>query len=137
MRLEATAPPYAVVIFGATGDLTRRKLLPALYRLAQQRLVPSEFAILGAGRQSLSDEEFRALMKSAVGEFGPDDSLDESAWQSFAKRISYIGGDFNEAELYQKLKNKLEETDKQYDTQGNRIFGRQRCRRLQNKRQRE
>lgn len=122
MRLEATAPACAVVIFGATGDLTRRKLLPALYRLAQQRLVPSEFAILGTARQTMTDDEFRSAMQVAVAEFGPDDSLDESAWQSFAQRIFYIGGDFNEAELYQQLRNKLEGIDHEYDTQGNRIF---------------
>jgi glucose-6-phosphate 1-dehydrogenase len=122
MRLEPAAPPCLVVIFGATGDLTRRKLLPALYRLAQQGLVKSEFAILGTGRQPLSEDEFRAAMKAAVVEFGPDDSLDENAWESFAKRIFYISGDFNDAELYQKLKTKLEELDKEFDTEGNRIF---------------
>jgi len=121
MRLEATAPPCVVVIFGATGDLTRRKLLPALYRLAQQQLIPNEFAILGTSRQPLSDDEFRSLMKAALQEFG-DDALDESAWESFAKRIFYIDGDLNDAELYQKLKTKLEEIDNEFDTQGNRIF---------------
>jgi glucose-6-phosphate 1-dehydrogenase len=122
MRLEPTAPPSIIVIFGASGDLTRRKLLPALYRLAQQRLVPSEFAILGTARQPHSDDEFRAAMKAAITEFGPDDALDESAWESFAKRIYYLAGDFNETELYGKLKTKLEEIDKEYDTEGNRIF---------------
>jgi glucose-6-phosphate 1-dehydrogenase len=122
MRLEPTAPPCAIVIFGATGDLTRRKLLPALFRLAQQRLIPGEFAILGTARQPLSDEEFRALMKAALTEFGADDSLDESEWQSFAKRIFYIAGDLSDAQLYQELRIKLEEIDKEFDTQGNRIF---------------
>lgn len=122
MRLEATAPPCAVVIFGATGDLTRRKLLPALYRLVQQRLVPSEFVILGTARDLHGDDEFRELMKKAVTEFGPDDSLDEAAWQSFAKRIFYIGGEFNDRELYGKLKIKLAAIDSEYATLGNRIF---------------
>ncbi len=122
MRLEPTAPPSVIVIFGATGDLTRRKLLPALYRLAQQRLVPSEFAILGTGRQLHSDDEFRALMQAAVAEFGPDVQPDETAWRSFAERIFYLGGDFNEAELYGRLKAKLDEIDKEFDTDGNRIF---------------
>jgi glucose-6-phosphate 1-dehydrogenase len=111
-----------MVIFGATGDLTRRKLLPALFRLAQQRLVASEFAILGASRQPHSDDEFRALMKAAVAEFGSEESLDEAAWESFAKRIFYIAGDFSNPELYQKAKAKLEEIDREFDTQGNRIF---------------
>jgi glucose-6-phosphate 1-dehydrogenase len=122
MRIEPTAPPCAVVIFGATGDLTRRKLLPALYRLTQQRLVPNEFAIVGASRQPLSDDDFRSQMKAAVAEFGPDDSLDETTWQSFAKRIFYIAGDFNDAALYAKAKTKLDEVDSEFDTQGNRIF---------------
>ena len=122
MRLAPTAPPCAVVIFGATGDLTRRKLLPALYRLSQQGLVPNEFAILCTARQPLGDEDFRAHMKAAVTEFGPDDALDESSWQSFAKRIFYLVGDFSEAELYGKLKSKLEEVDKEFHTEGNRIF---------------
>jgi glucose-6-phosphate 1-dehydrogenase len=122
MRIEPTAPPCCVVIFGASGDLTRRKLLPALYRLAQQRLVPSEFAILGTARQAHSDDEFRETMKAAVAEFGHEEALDETAWQSFAQRIFYVAGDFSEAGLYQELKNKLEQIEKEYDTGGNRIF---------------
>ncbi|MEK6283469.1 MAG: glucose-6-phosphate dehydrogenase [Acidobacteriota bacterium] len=122
MRLEPTAPPSIVVIFGASGDLTRRKLLPALFRLSQQRVLPNEFAILGTSRHPMSDDEFRSLMKQAVAEFGSDDALDESAWESFAKRIFYIGGDFGEAETYQTLKTRLDQIDNEYQTQGNRIF---------------
>ena len=122
MRLEPTAPPCAVVIFGATGDLTRRKLLPALYRLAQQGLVPSEFAILGTARQPMSDDEFRALMRAAVSEFASDETVDDSAWQSFAKRLFYIGGDLNDPALYEQLKTKLREIDAAYETGGKRIF---------------
>jgi glucose-6-phosphate 1-dehydrogenase len=111
-----------MLIFGATGDLTRRKLLPALYRLVQQGLVPNEFAILGTARQPMSEAEFRAAMQAAVTEFGSDESLDESTWESFAKRLFYLDGDFNDAGLYEKLRTKLEEIDKEYDTGGNRIF---------------
>ncbi len=122
MRLEPTAPPSVVVIFGATGDLTRRKLLPALFRLAKQRLVPAEFAILGTARQPFSDDEFRQNMRAAISEFGHEDSLDEEAWQSFAQRIFYRSGDFNDSKLYAELKTKLEEIDREYDTSGNRLF---------------
>ena len=122
MRLEPTAPPSVLVIFGATGDLTRRKLLPALYRLAQQRLIASEFAILGTARPTMTDDEFRAAMQAAIAEFGPDVRPDEAAWQSFAQRIYYRGGEFNDAALYAELKSKLEAIDQEYDTQGNRIF---------------
>jgi glucose-6-phosphate 1-dehydrogenase len=109
-------------IFGATGDLTRRKLLPSIYRLAQQRLVPSEFAILGTARHALTDDEFREAMKKAVTEFGSDESLDEATWESFADRLFYLEGDFTQSDLYQKIKNKLEEIDRNYQTQGNRVF---------------
>lgn len=122
MRLETPAPPCVLVIFGATGDLARRKLLPALFRLSQQRVVSSEFAILGSARHPMTDDEFRAAMKAAVTEFGPDDSLDESTWQSFAGRIFYLHGDFTNAEIYQQIKTRLEEIDNEFHTQGNRIF---------------
>src|SRR6185436_16373244 len=65
-RLERTADPCIIVIFGATGDLTRRKLLPALYRLARQRLLPAEFAIVGTSRNEMSDDEFRRKMREAL-----------------------------------------------------------------------
>ena len=122
LRLETPAPPCVLVIFGATGDLMRRKLLPALYRLSQQRRVSHEFAILGSARYPMTDEEFRASMKAAVKEFSPDEPLDESTWESFAGRISYLSGDFTNPEVYQQLRTKLEEIDSRFHTQGNRIF---------------
>ncbi|MDQ1638212.1 MAG: glucose-6-phosphate 1-dehydrogenase [Pyrinomonadaceae bacterium] len=122
MRLERVAPPCVVVIFGATGDLTRRKLLPALYRLTEQRLIPAEFAILGTARQTMSDDEFRAHMQAAIKEFAADENFDELTWQSFAKRLFYIAGEFNDVELYTKLKSKLEEVDAECNTRGNRLF---------------
>ena len=111
-----------LVIFGATGDLTRRKLLPAMFRLVQQRAVPGEFAVLGIARNSMNDDEFRAAMKEAVAKFSADESLDDSSWQSFANRLFYITGDFSNAELYQTVKSKLEQIDSDYQTQGNRVF---------------
>ncbi len=122
LRLEATAPACVLVIFGATGDLTRRKLLPALFRLAQQRVIPGEFAIVGTARHPMSDEEFRAVMKEAVAKFGAEESLDDSSWESFAKRLFYLAGDFTNPELYQNLKSKLEQVDRDYQTQGNCVF---------------
>ena len=66
MRLERTAEPCAVIIFGASGDLTKRKLVPALYRLVQEKLVPAEFAIVGQARTEMNDDEFREKMKAAA-----------------------------------------------------------------------
>jgi glucose-6-phosphate 1-dehydrogenase len=122
IRLGATAEPCVVVIFGATGDLTRRKLLPALYRLAQQHLIPAEFAILGVSRQPMSDQDYRAKLREALTEFGGEDTIDEGEWNSFAEGIFYIAGEFKDAEPYAAVKAKLGEIDEQRKTQGNRIF---------------
>ena len=122
MRLERTAEPCALVIFGATGDLTRRKLIPALFRLAQQRQIPAEFAVIGVSRQALSDDEFRSMMRQALLEFGDKEEFDDSAWRSFAEGLFYMNGDFQSPETFQVLKNKLTEIENTRSTQGNRIF---------------
>ncbi|CAN5610135.1 glucose-6-phosphate dehydrogenase [soil metagenome] len=122
IRLGPTAEPCVIVIFGATGDLTRRKLLPALYRLAQQHLIPAEFAVLGVARQQMSDHEYRAKMREALTEFGDEDTVDEAAWTSFAGGIFYIAGEFTDTEPYTSVRSRLKEIDEQRKTQGNRIF---------------
>jgi glucose-6-phosphate 1-dehydrogenase len=122
MRIERTAEPCAIVIFGATGDLTRRKLIPALFRLYQQRLIPAEFTIIGVALHTHSDEEFRAIMRDAVLEFGDKDLFDEPAWNSFAAALYYLDGEFNSNEIYQSLKGRLAEIEQTRATQGNRIF---------------
>jgi glucose-6-phosphate 1-dehydrogenase len=121
LRFERTAEPCVIVIFGATGDLTKRKLIPALYRLSQQQLIPAEFAVVATARQQLSDEEFRNRMRDALAHFS-DEPVDESAWRSFAGGISYVQGDFGNPKTYSQLKEHLEVIDKERDTQGNRIY---------------
>jgi glucose-6-phosphate 1-dehydrogenase len=120
-RLERTAEPCVVVIFGATGDLTRRKLLPALYRLARQRLLPAEFAVLGTARPAMTDEEFRLKMREALEEFS-EEEIDEATWDSFATGLFYLPGEFNDPQLYEKVKAKLPEIDAARNTQNNRLF---------------
>ena len=121
LRLERTAEPCAVVIFGATGDLTKRKLVPALYRLVQERLLPAEFAVVGVARTPLSAEEFRARMREAVEEF-TEDGLDEEVWRSFARGLYYAAGDVGAAEDFGRLGALLEVVDRERGTQGNRLF---------------
>jgi glucose-6-phosphate 1-dehydrogenase len=122
IRLERTAGPCIVVIFGASGDLTKRKLLPALYRLVQQRLLPAEFAIVGLARTEMTSEEFRARMKEAVLEFSAEKTVDEEVWNSFAQSLHYITGDINTPDDYRKLSELLEQLDGERGTQGNRLF---------------
>jgi glucose-6-phosphate 1-dehydrogenase len=84
LTLRRTPDPCAFVIFGASGDLTRRKLFPALYSLALRRLLPERFAVVGVARSEESDDEFRERMKHAVQEFGRD-QFNEEVWDSPAR----------------------------------------------------
>ena len=122
IRLERVAESCAIVIFGATGDLTKRKLVPALYRLAQQRLIPAQFAIIGTARQEMNDEEFRSHMRQALAEFAEDEQIDEPSWQNFAAGISYVSGEFGDSNTYAALQTKLGQVEAERHTQGNRIF---------------
>jgi glucose-6-phosphate 1-dehydrogenase len=122
MRLERTAEPCTVVIFGASGDLARRKLIPALFRLAQERLIPAEFAIIGAARTPMETDEFRAKMREAVEEFSDGQKIDEQVWDSFARKLTYETLDIGNADDYQKLKGLLEQADAEHGTQGNHLF---------------
>jgi glucose-6-phosphate 1-dehydrogenase len=122
VRLERTADPCAVVIFGASGDLTKRKLVPALYRLTQERLLPAEFAIIGFARSPMTHEEFRAKMKDAILTYSEAKSIDEAVWESFAKGIFYVSGDVNDPEAYKRIRELLDQVDRERSTAGNRVF---------------
>jgi glucose-6-phosphate 1-dehydrogenase len=122
IRLERTAEPCVVVIFGASGDLAKRKLIPALFRLTQARLVPAEFAILGAARTPMGTEEFRARMREAVEEFSDGGAVDAQVWESFAQKLYYDTLDIGTPEDYRKLGALLERLDSEHGTQGNRLF---------------
>jgi len=122
IRLARTASPCAVVIFGASGDLTKRKLVPALYHLAQNRLLPAEVAVIGVARRENSDDEFRKQMSGAVVEFSGGEPLDEAVWESFAKGLYYVSGEFGDDETYRKLAEKLDLADSERGTNGNRVF---------------
>ncbi len=121
IRLSRVPEPAAIVIFGATGDLTHRKLMPALYSLAAQQLLPPETAIVGAARSDVSDEDFRANMREAVIAHGAT-PLDEVVWAGFARRISYVRVPFDDAERYGALASHLESLDAEAGTRGNRLF---------------
>jgi glucose-6-phosphate 1-dehydrogenase len=122
IRRERMADPCTVVIFGASGDLTRRKLVPALYRLAQQRLLPAEFAIVGQARTANTDEAFRDRMKEAVAQFSEDRTVDSVLWRSFAQRLHYLPSDIGNPDDYRKLGELLDRIDRERGTAGNRLF---------------
>ncbi len=113
--------PCVLLIFGATGDLARRKLVPALFRLHAKGLLPQGFAILGASRKPLSHDQFRALMREACATFCATPPSDEE-WRSFAKFLYYEAGHFTDQTLFQRLNMSLREIDHRHATEGNRLF---------------
>src|SRR4030088_1754136 len=88
--LPRTPDPAAMVIFGASGDLTARKLMPALYNLALNRYLPSGFSVIGVADTALTEDEFRAHMEQAVQKFSRTQPVDRAVWQSLAEGISYV-----------------------------------------------
>jgi glucose-6-phosphate 1-dehydrogenase len=110
-----------MVIFGAGGDLTKRKLVPALYNLAKGKLLPEQFAIIGISIESYSHEEFRNQMTKDISEYAGV-KVDCSSWNAFARRFYYLAGDFNNPELYKKLGETLAQVEKEQNTEGNRVF---------------
>lgn len=122
LRFARRVPPCAVVIFGASGDLSRRKLLPALYRLFYERRIPPNFAVVGSSRTPMSDDQFRERMKESVSKFLEDAPFDEDVWRSFAQSLFYVPGDLNKPESYEDIRRKLDEVEKSHQTAGNVLF---------------
>jgi glucose-6-phosphate 1-dehydrogenase len=122
LRFERQVPPCVIVIFGANGDLTKRKLLPALYRLAFDRRLAAGFAIVGISRTPLSDDEFREKMRASVEQFSEDTKLDPAVWSDFARGLYYVAGDINDKDLYNHLGAKLAEIESTGHTGGNTLF---------------
>jgi glucose-6-phosphate 1-dehydrogenase len=109
------------VIFGASGDLTRRKLLPALYHLFHEDLLPASFGIVGYARTEMSDEEFRAVARQSVEEFGRCEVTDET-WDEFARGLFYVAGEFDSEGAMAHLRERLDELDRHRGTEGRRLF---------------
>ena len=95
--------PFSLVIFGASGDLARRKLIPALWSLYAARTLPEPFAIIGTARTAMTDDEFRTRMREAVTEFARIQPPSETVWERFAAALSYVAADPTEAACCQRL----------------------------------
>jgi len=113
--------PFCLTIFGASGDLTQRKIIPALYRLDRDKLFPEDFVILGAARTEMSNSAFRDLMLDAVKKAFPDD-FDRSSWKTFSQRLYYVQVDYGQSGSFRRLKKKIAALEKKHETSGNRIF---------------
>jgi glucose-6-phosphate 1-dehydrogenase len=114
--------PANIVFFGASGDLMKRMLLPAMWNLRLEDILPANFGIIGFSRSEFSDEEFREEMRKAVDEFSRNGPAKDPLWSDFAKHISYVQGSFNDLPAFQKLRERLEKNDRELGTGGNRLF---------------
>jgi glucose-6-phosphate 1-dehydrogenase len=120
LQTERTPDPCIVVIFGASGDLTKRKLLPALYHLEQSGLLPKDFAVVGVARRPL-EQSFAPDMKDGIISGGGVDTSDPKL-EPFVGRVQYHAMNFDDAAGYDALKTMLADLDKKFDTKGNRLF---------------
>ena len=121
LQLRRTPDPCALVIFGASGDLTQKKLFPALYSLAFRRLLPQGFAVVGVARTEETDDDFKERMKEAVQQHGRDEFRDD-VWETLADGMRYIATDFADEHGEEELEQTLTELDSQRELQGNRVF---------------
>jgi glucose-6-phosphate 1-dehydrogenase len=121
-RLQRSAPPCAIVIFGASGDLAHRKLAPALYSLARSGQLPAGIGILGAARKPMSDDEFRASLRRAIDTHARLRPVDAGVWAALEPRIAYQTCEFDDPAGYRQLAARLESMDRELGLGGNRLY---------------
>ncbi|HVM33711.1 MAG TPA: glucose-6-phosphate dehydrogenase [bacterium] len=112
--------PCSLVIYGASGDLTARKLVPALYNLYKKHLLPASFSLIGISRSKISDDEFKQKLKEMLKKAEPE--LTDALWDSFSQNFHYLAGGYDEPVAYRNLSNLLDQMDKDNGTSGNRVF---------------
>ncbi len=121
VRGARQAAPCALVVFGGSGDLTRRKLLPAIYNLAAGGSLPQHFAAIGVARQAISSDQYREQMLAAADQFSrrrPEAAI----WERFADGIEYVSGEFGDPGTYRRLAETLQRLDRARGLEGNRLF---------------
>src|SRR5688572_30036880 len=115
------APACAMVIFGASGDLTKRKLIPAIHNLATNHLLPEDFAVIGVSRSEMTDDDFRNRIRDEMKEFATGE-LEDKVVEWLIPRLSYVPGDFHDNATFEKLRERLKQADEKWKTQGCYLF---------------
>jgi glucose-6-phosphate 1-dehydrogenase len=122
LAAERIPEPTTMVIFGASGDLTKRKLLPALYSLTRERLLPGRFAVIGYARRPITDDAFRDEMRAGCEEFARRRPVDPELWAGFARNIFYQEGGYDDPKAFVALRERLEQIERSLGLPGNRVF---------------
>jgi glucose-6-phosphate 1-dehydrogenase len=120
-RLNRIAGPSALIIFGVTGDLARKKLMPAVYDLANRGLLPPGFALVGFARRDWEDQDFAKVVHDAVAQYART-PFDEDVWKQLAQGIRFVQGEFDDDAAFQELKRTLDDLDTTRGTMGNHAF---------------
>jgi glucose-6-phosphate 1-dehydrogenase len=115
-------PPVTLVIFGASGDLTHRKLIPALFDLSESGLLAPNFTVVGFGRSPLSDDDFRTSLYEGARMFSRHTPISAATWRKFSQALHYQPGHFDDPASYRRLGQRLDDIDRAHATQGNRLF---------------
>ena len=118
----APAEPCTIVIFGASGDLSRRKLMPALYELAAQNCLAPRFAIIGFARTQMTDDKFQQTAVDSLNQFADGASNREGRCEEFAKSLAYVSGEYDRPDAYERLKGRCKELDSALNLHGNKLF---------------
>jgi glucose-6-phosphate 1-dehydrogenase len=117
-----SASPCILVIFGASGDLAKRKLIPAIYELAREKLLPEKFALVGYSRSPMSDDAYRKECRDAVKQFARSKSVDGALWDRIERNTTYVQGEYGLADDFARLWTHLAKIDQSAGTLGNRLF---------------
>ncbi|MEU0187758.1 glucose-6-phosphate dehydrogenase, partial [Streptomyces sp. NPDC006207] len=120
-RLPRIAGPSGLVIFGVTGDLSRKKLMPAVYDLANRGLLPPGFSLVGFARRDWADEDFAQVVHDSVKEHART-PFREEVWQQLSEGMRFVPGDFDDDQAFEKLRGTVDELDKARGTGGNFAF---------------
>ncbi len=123
LHTDRISDPCSIVFFGASGDLFKRMLLPAVYSLRMHGTLPNDFAVVGVSRAEYTDDSFRAYCKEQLEQFAPADQKPQGAmWEDFARRLSYVEGEFDDHKTYGELAKHIAYDDAELGTRGNRLF---------------
>ncbi|MBS7563939.1 glucose-6-phosphate dehydrogenase [Mucilaginibacter sp. Bleaf8] len=122
MKTGKNAEPTIIVIFGGTGDLAKRKLIPALFNLFLAGWLPENFAIIGLGRTPLHDDDFRERLHEALGEFSRSGKPDADQWAKFSPSVFYFQSDINNPESFKKLGELMDQHESEWKAKANRLF---------------
>lgn len=122
MRVPLNTDPAAIILFGATGDLAKRKLFPALFSLFKRGLLPEKFAVIGTARKDLSVSAFHEYVLQSLSQFGRYGSIENELWNRFASRLEYVSVDAMSPDSYARLKNTVNRAETRFALPGNRVF---------------